>query len=169
MTSINAISGNCCASSIWLHGAMKWKLTWPYHQRCTQEPRDPLHGSGVAPRNIVANLLEQNSHTLVTSREVYNVISKERRRDFKVSARSRLLLRKLIGIPRANSGNFRICRPTVLRVLRVINRGINLHYEPELSKYPILSEGYGFQKGIRSSVTCLAKTPSPRLTPYTYP
>jgi hypothetical protein len=52
------------------------------------------------------------------------VISKERRRDFKVSARSRLLLRKLIGIPRANSGNFRICRPTVLRVLRVINRGI---------------------------------------------
>jgi hypothetical protein len=38
-----------------------------------------LHGSGVAPRNIVANLLEQNSHTLVTSREVYNVISKQRK------------------------------------------------------------------------------------------
>jgi SWIM-type zinc finger protein len=34
-----------------------------------------LHGSGVTPRNLVASLLEQ-THTLVTSREVYKVIAK---------------------------------------------------------------------------------------------
>jgi hypothetical protein len=38
-----------------------------------------LHGSGVAPRNIVASLLEQNPHTLVTSREVYNIIAKAKK------------------------------------------------------------------------------------------
>jgi len=38
-----------------------------------------LHGSGVAPRKIVASLLEQNPRTLVTSREVYNTIAKAKK------------------------------------------------------------------------------------------
>jgi hypothetical protein len=38
-----------------------------------------LHRSGAAPQNIVASLLQQNPHSLVTSREVYNVIAKAKK------------------------------------------------------------------------------------------
>src|ERR1700684_742211 len=61
---------------------------------------------------------------------------------------------------RANSGNFRICRPAVLRVLRVINRGIMIVisimdlYFPST---PFCPKDTDFKRAFGHPCTCVAK------------
>ena len=55
---------------------------FPYHRRPTEDQKTrirSLHASGVAPRFIVASILEQTPESLISLRDVYNEIARGRK------------------------------------------------------------------------------------------
>ena len=55
---------------------------FPHHRRATEDQQTrikSLHASGVAPRFIVASILEQTPESLITLRDVYNEIARGRK------------------------------------------------------------------------------------------